>query len=183
MIGKNKMLNSKLNKGEKLPNISLFEKLTPDIKKYFLSLGLNNETSEDLSQDVFIKMTESYADKKESKKNLRSLMYEVARNVRNDHFRKAYRIPKLQSLEEVEYYLADNVEVESTVVKNLESNELKDKIDLLPPLKQKILELKYNFNFSYQEIAEIMNLELGTVKSQLFRAKEELKTLISKDFT
>ena len=77
--------------------------------------------------------------------------------------------------------IADNVEVESTVLKNLESRELKDKIDLLPPLKQKILELKYNFDFSYQEIAEIMNLELGTVKSQLFRAKEELKTLISND--
>lgn len=77
--------------------------------------------------------------------------------------------------------IADNVEVESTVLKNLESSELKDKIDLLPPLKQKILELKYNFDFSYQEIAEIMNLELGTVKSQLFRAKEELKTLISND--
>ena len=68
---------------------------------------------------------------------------------------------------------------ESTALKNLESSELKNKIDLLPPLKQKILELKYNFDFSYQEIAEIMNLELGTVKSQLFRAKEELKTLIS----
>ena len=64
--------------GDKLINIDLFEKLTPDIKKYFLSLGINNETSEDLSQDVFIKMAENYADKKESKKNLRSLMYEVA---------------------------------------------------------------------------------------------------------
>ena len=117
--------------------------------------------------------------KKESKKNLRSLMYQVAKNVRNDYFRKLYRIPKLQSLEEVDYYLVDNVEVESTVLKNLESSELKDKIELLHPLKQKILELKYNFDFSYQEIAEIMNLELGTVKSQLFRAKEELKTLIS----
>ena len=106
-------------------------------------------------------------------------MYEVAKNDRNDYFRKLYRIPKLKSLEEVDYYLVDNVEVESTVLKNLESSELKDKIELLSPLKQKILELKYNFDFSYQEIAEIMNLELGTVKSQLFRAKEELKTLIS----
>ena len=124
-------------------------------------------------------MIENYAHKKESKKNLRSLMYEVAKNARNDYFRKLYRIPKLKSLEEVDYYLIDNVEVESTVLKNLESSELKDKIELLSPLKQKILELKYSFDFSYQEIAEIMNLELGTVKSQLFRAKEELKTLIS----
>lgn len=173
------MLNSKLEKGKKLSNISLFEKLTPDIKKYFLSLGLDNETSEDLSQDVYIKMAENYLDKKESKKNLRSLMYEVARNVRNDHFRKEYRLPKLQSIDEVEYSLTDNIEVDSEAIKNIESKELRNKIELLPPFKQKILELKYNFDFSYQEIAEIMNLELGTVKSQLFRAKEDLKNIIS----
>jgi len=173
------MLNSKVEKSEKMSNISLFEKLTPDIKKYFLSLGLDNETSEDLSQDVYIKMAENYLDKKESKKNLRSLMYEVARNVRNDHFRKEYRLPKLQSIDEVEYSLTDNIEVDSEAIKNIESKELRNKIELLPPFKQKILELKYNFDFSYQEIAEIMNLELGTVKSQLFRAKEDLKNIIS----
>jgi RNA polymerase sigma-70 factor (ECF subfamily) len=173
------MLNSKVEKSEKMSNISLFEKLTPDIKKYFLSLGLDNETSEDLSQDVYIKMAENYLDKKESKKNLRSLMYEVARNVRNDHFRKEYRLPKLQSIDEVEYSLTDNIEVDSEAIKNIESKELRNKIELLPPFKQKILELKYNFDFSYEEIAEIMNLELGTVKSQLFRAKEDLKNIIS----
>tara|TARA_B110000008_G_C16707097_1_gene459221 strand:+ start:137 stop:664 length:528 start_codon:yes stop_codon:yes gene_type:complete len=173
------MLNSKVEKSEKMSNISLFERLTPDIKKYFLSLGLDNETSEDLSQDVYIKMAENYLDKKESKKNLRSLMYEVARNVRNDHFRKEYRLPKLQSIDEVEYSLTDNIEVDSEAIKNIESKELRNKIELLPPFKQKILELKYNFDFSYQEIAEIMNLELGTVKSQLFRAKEDLKNIIS----
>tara|TARA_B110000444_G_C18645485_1_gene503526 strand:+ start:138 stop:665 length:528 start_codon:yes stop_codon:yes gene_type:complete len=173
------MLNSKVEKSEKMSNISLFEKLTPDIKKYFLSLGLDNETSEDLSQDVYIKMAENYLDKKESKKNLRSLIYEVARNVRNDHFRKEYRLPKLQSIDEVEYSLTDNIEVDSEAIKNIESKELRNKIELLPPFKQKILELKYNFDFSYQEIAEIMNLELGTVKSQLFRAKEDLKNIIS----
>ena len=173
------MLNSKVEKSEKMSNISLFEKLTPDIKKYFLSLGLDNETSEDLSQDVYIKMAENYLDIKESKKNLRSLMYEVARNVRNDHFRKEYRLPKLQSIDEVEYSLTDNIEVDSEAIKNIESKELRNKIELLPPFKQKILELKYNFDFSYQEIAEIMNLELGTVKSQLFRAKEDLKNIIS----
>ena len=100
-------------------------------------------------------------------------------NVRNDHFRKEYRLPKLQSIDEVEYSLTDNIEVDSEAIKNIESKELRNKIELLPPFKQKILELKYNFDFSYQEIAEIMNLELGTVKSQLFRAKEDLKNIIS----
>ena len=126
-------------------------------------------------------MIENYAHKKESKKNLRSLMYEVAKNVRNDYFRKQYRIPKLQSLDTVSYEVEDIVNIETTTIKNLEITDLKQKITLLSPLKQKILELKYNMDLSYVEIAEIMNIELGTVKSQLFRAKEELKTLISND--
>ena len=124
-------------------------------------------------------MVENYSELQESKKNLRSLMYEVARNIRNDHFRKLYKIPKLQSLESVENILDDQSRVDITVIKNIEVEEVQNKIKQLAPMKQKILELKYKHEFSYEEIAEIMNLELGTVKSQLFRTKEELKTLIS----
>ena len=105
-------------------------------------------------------------------------MYEVARNIRNDHFRKLYRIPKLQSIESVENILEDQSRVDITVIKNTEAKEVQNKIQQLAPLKQKILELKYKHEFSYEEIAEIMNIELGTVKSQIFRAKEELKNLL-----
>jgi len=158
-------------------NLNIFEKFLPEIEKYYLSLGLDKPTSEDLSQDVFLKMVENYSELQESKKNIRSLMYEVARNIRNDHFRKLYKIPKLQSLESVENILDDQSRVDITVIKNTEVEEVQNKILQLAPMKQKILELKYKHEFSYEEIAEIMNIELGTVKSQIFRAKEELKNL------
>ena len=158
-------------------NLNIFEKFLPEIEKYYLSLGLDKPTSEDLSQDVFLKMVENYSELQESKKNIRSLMYEVARNIRNDHFRELYKIPKLQSLESVENILDDQSRVDITVIKNTEVEEVQNKILQLAPMKQKILELKYKHEFSYEEIAEIMNIELGTVKSQIFRAKEELKNL------
>ena len=69
-------------------------------------------------------------------------MYEVAKNVRNDYFRKQYRIPKLQSLDTVSYEVEDIVNIETTTIKNLEITDLKQKITLLSPLKQKILVLK-----------------------------------------
>ena len=78
-------------------NLNIFEKFLPEIEKYYLSLGLDKPTSEDLSQDVFLKMVENYSELQESKKNIRSLMYEVARNIRNDHFRKLYKIPDRKS--------------------------------------------------------------------------------------
>ena len=174
------MFRSNHNKVNNLnKNLDIFEIYLPEIKKYYLSLGLEKQISEDLSQDVYIKMVENYSELQESKKNLRSLMYEVARNIRNDHFRKLYKIPKLQSLESVENILDDQSRVDITVIKNIEVEEVQNKIKQLAPMKQKILELKYKHEFSYEEIAEIMNIELGTVKSQLFRAKEELKSLIS----
>jgi RNA polymerase sigma factor (sigma-70 family) len=173
------MFSSNQNKVKNLSsNQYLFEKYLPEIEKYYLSLGLDKPTAEDLSQDVFIKMVENYSELQESKKNIRSLMYEVARNIRNDHFRKLYRIPKLQSIESVENILEDPSKVDITVIKNTEVEEFQNKIQQLAPLKQKILELKYKHEFSYEEIAEIMNIELGTVKSQIFRAKEELKNLL-----
>ena len=166
----------------KVKNLSsnqyLFEKFLPEIEKYYLSLGLDKPTTEDLSQDVFLKMVENYSELQESKKNIRSLMYEVARNIRNDHFRKLYRIPKLQSIESVENILDDQSRVDVTVIKNIEVEEVQNKIQQLAPFKQNILELKYKHEFSYEEIAEVMNIELGTVKSQIFRAKEELKNLL-----
>lgn len=173
------MFSSNQNKVKNLSsNQYLFEKYLPEIEKYYLSLGLDKPTAEDLSQDVFIKMVENYSELQESKKNIRSLMYEVARNIRNDHFRKLYRIPKLQSIESVENILEDQSRVDVTVIKNTEVEEVQNKFQQLAPLKQKILELKYKHEFSYEEIAEIMNIELGTVKSQIFRAKEELKNLL-----
>ena len=173
------MFSSNQNKVKNLSsNQYLFEQYLPEIEKYYLSLGLDKPTAEDLSQDVFIKMVENYSELQESKKNIRSLMYEVARNIRNDHFRKLYRIPKLQSIESVENILEDQSRVDITVIKNTEAKEVQNKIQQLAPLKQKILELKYKHEFSYEEIAEIMNIELGTVKSQIFRAKEELKNLL-----
>ena len=173
------MFSSNQNKVKNLSsNQYLFEKYLPEIEKYYLSLGLDKPTAEDLSQDAFIKMVENYSELQESKKNIRSLMYEVARNIRNDHFRKLYRIPKLQSIESVENILEDPSKVDITVIKNTEVEEFQNKIQQLAPLKQKILELKYKHEFSYEEIAEIMNIELGTVKSQIFRAKEELKNLL-----
>jgi len=65
------------------------------------------------------------------------------------------------------------------MIKNFEIEDMKKKLTLLSPLKQRVLELKYYSDLSYFEIAEILNLELGTVKSQIYRAKEELKILIS----
>ena len=60
-----------------------------------------------------------------------------------------------------------------------EAGELREwlwsQVDLLPERYRAVLVLYYLRELSYDEIAEILDLPLGTVKTHLFRAKAELK--------
>ncbi|MEN9348806.1 MAG: hypothetical protein RLZZ77_2317, partial [Bacteroidota bacterium] len=47
-------------------------------------------------------------------------------------------------------------------------------VDKLKPRYRKLVEMRYFDEMAYEEIAEEMNLPLGTVKAQLFRAREFL---------
>lgn len=51
-------------------------------------------------------------------------------------------------------------------------------VDQLKPRYKSLIELRYFKEYSYQEIAQEMNLPLGTVKAQLFRAKELLYEIL-----
>ncbi|MFN9326330.1 MAG: RNA polymerase sigma factor, partial [Flavobacteriales bacterium] len=50
--------------------------------------------------------------------------------------------------------------------------------DKLTPRDRTLLELRYYKEYSYEEIAEELDLPLGTVKAQLFRAREFLLNLM-----
>ena len=51
---------------------------------------------------------------------------------------------------------------------------MRDVVERLKPRYKKLVELRYFQERSYEEIAEELNLPLGTVKAQLFRAREFL---------
>ena len=51
---------------------------------------------------------------------------------------------------------------------------MKDVVEKLKPRYRRLVELRYYQELSYEEIAEELNLPLGTVKAQLFRAREFL---------
>lgn len=53
-----------------------------------------------------------------------------------------------------------------------------DLVDKLKPKYRRLIELRYFKEFSYEEIAAELNMPLGTVKAQLFRAREFLSNVI-----
>ena len=53
------------------------------------------------------------------------------------------------------------------------------KLDALPPGQRSVIELRYFMELSYQQIADQLGVELGTVKSRLNRAIAALRSLVS----
>ena len=62
-----------------------------------------------------------------------------------------------------------------------ESSYLIKKINQLENIYKEVLELRYFEEMSYSDIAELLECNVGTVKSRLFKAKEILKHMILQD--
>lgn len=74
--------------------------------------------------------------------------------------------------------VSDCLNPEQTIVKDQEAKIMREKVSMLKDRYRKLVELRYFKEYSYEEIAEELDLPLGTVKAQLFRARELLLKLM-----
>ena len=73
---------------------------------------------------------------------------------------------------------ADNLDPEEDYIKQQRILLMRNVIERLNPKYRRLIEMRYLKELSYDEIANQMSLPLGTVKAQLFRAKELLHNIL-----
>ncbi len=69
---------------------------------------------------------------------------------------------------------------EEQMIRNQKAKLMREVVDQLKPRYRDLIILRYFKEYSYEEIAHELNLPLGTVKAQLFRAKELLYNILKK---
>ena len=69
---------------------------------------------------------------------------------------------------------------EEQMIRNQKAKLMRDVVNQLKPRYKDLIVLRYFKEYSYEEIANELDLPLGTVKAQLFRAKELLYTILKK---
>lgn len=74
---------------------------------------------------------------------------------------------------------SDSLDPEEEMIHNQKADLMKTIVSKLKPRYNRLVQLRYFEEYSYEEIAETLNLPLGTVKAQLFRAKELLYHIIT----
>lgn len=75
---------------------------------------------------------------------------------------------------------SDMPDPEEALIKDQKAIVLRELVDTLKPRYRKLVELRYFKEYSYEEISEELDIPIGTVKAQLFRARELLFGILQK---
>lgn len=145
----------------------------------------DRETAEDLSQDTFIKVL-NHIDRYRPEFRLSSWLFKIANNVAIDHLRKRHLStisidgsPHAATAAEVEATSFDVRAKQEDALEELEARELGGAIEQaiakLRPEYRACIMLRHIDDRSYEEIATILDLPLGTVKTYIHRARHELR--------
>ena len=73
---------------------------------------------------------------------------------------------------------SDGLDPEDIAIREQKNAIMREVVDKLKPRYRTLVELRYYKEYSYEEIAEELDLPLGTVKAQLFRARDFLLNLM-----
>lgn len=74
---------------------------------------------------------------------------------------------------------ADILDPEEDMIKKQKAKLMRSVVSKLKPRYRELVELRYFKEYSYEEISKEMDLPIGTVKAQLFRARELLNNILS----
>ncbi len=135
---------------------------------------LNDEIlAQDATQDAFIRVYRGLGKFKGTAK-LSTWMYRIVKNVCYDYLRK--RRPAGLDKEFDEEALADTAGANPGVahLSNWRHAQLRRAVGQLPGKQRLVVTLHYFQDLAYEEVAAVMNMPLGTVKSYLHRAKATL---------
>lgn len=156
------------------------------IVNYIARMVGNYDLALDLSQDVFVKAFVALRTYNENFK-FGSWIFKIASNTVIDHLRKGG--PIVSSLDkpidteedEIQIDPVSNSMIADEQLEQSETREILSRlIARLPEAYREMIVLRHINELSYEEMAEITDLPLGTVKNRTFRAREMLRRMIEK---
>lgn len=152
-----------------------------------LKLTRNKEEAEDVMQDVWVKVVR-YEDKLEGIDHIKGWLTTICMNTFRDRYRKNVRRsehvmnqPPTLDVPILDLVPSTTLTPGEIVEKNDIQSLVQQKISELDGIYRSTIEYFYIHQYSLNEIAEVMKVSIGTVKSRLFRARNYLKEMMLED--
>lgn len=142
-----------------------------------LNVVKHRELAEDITQEAYMKGF----DKLETLKNREQFypwLKRIALNLALNHFERAKRVMDVENEDdETSFFerIPDGESPEELVVKEELKRYVRHFVEALPDKLRVVVVLREMEDMSYDEIADLMNIPIGTVRSRLFNARQIIK--------
>lgn len=160
--------------GEFMPHID-------SMYNFAFRLTFDEDDAKDLVQDTYLKAYR-FINSFEQGTNAKAWLFRILKNSFINEYRKKSKQPTKVDYQEVEtYYNSDDVDYQSTTdlraesVKDMLGDEISNALNSLAVDFRTVIILSDLEGFTYEEMAKILDIPIGTVRSRLHRARNLLK--------
>lgn len=161
-------------------NTAAFEQLVNAHAPYVYNLALrtlqNEREAEDITQETFVRVWRSIG-RFRADAQFKTWLYRIVVNLCYNRLPKLKRELGAIEVEDVEL-VDESIGVERAVLSAETATQLKSAIANLPETQRLVITLRHQQGLSYDEIAKITGLPLGTIKTHIFRARKALKVAL-----
>lgn len=146
------------------------------VYRYARRMLQNDQDAGDLTQEVLVKVLKSL-DAYDPSRNFSTWVFSITRNAAIDHYRKHRR----HGWEEPGEVVEPGPSPLQEASRAQEAARLRAALDQLAPMYREVLVLHHFEFLKYHEIAEALDLPMGTVMNRIFRARAKLRALYEQE--
>jgi RNA polymerase sigma-70 factor (ECF subfamily) len=148
------------------------------MRQYAYQLTRNTEDTNDLIQDTMLKALK-YKDKFTDGTNLKGWLYTIMKNTFINNYRRMVKRNTFIDQTDNDYYIDSMTYVDKNRgEEKFMMNDIQNAIEKLPMSLKKPFTMNYS-GFKYHEIAEILHIPIGTVKTRIFVARRQLRDTLN----
>ncbi len=152
----------------------LFDRYQKTLYNFFLRLTNDRDSSEDLVQEVFLRILK-YRHTYRGDGKFTNWMFHISRNAHVDFFKKQTREQAMSDDEQE--MISQDFSADDSVEKDQEIRLLQIALAKLPIEKKEVLVLSRYHDMKYEDIAAIQDCQVGTIKARVHRAIKELRDI------
>lgn len=168
-------LMSLVDKGDSQAFAVLYDRHGKAVYSLAYRMMGERQAAEDLVQDVYLRVWRSTASYRADRGSVRTWMLRIVRNRGVDQLRSLSTRRRTQDKVEASAQTSQPSEAFAETWRNSQREQVRDALKALPPEQLEILELAYFSGYTHVEIAELMDLPLGTVKGRMRLGLKKIK--------
>ena len=166
-------LMARYQQGDSDAATALVHRLSPQLHRFFLVKVVSRRHADDLLQETWMRLHQVRHTYRRGQPVL-PWLYAIARNIRVDHYRKAYRVEGRERPLEAGYDIG-----EAPPDRSAKTGDLEALLATLPQSQREVIAMLKVSGMSLEEVARATSSTVGSVKQKAHRAYEKLRKGLS----